>query len=77
MFCRESTMPWCFKFIPISCMGPKHACNQGHRFEFSTKLYVLEHVHVVQIWIMHMNAQNTQLMYKNVQANPEKSQKLT
>ena len=32
---------------------------------------------IVQIWIMHMNAQNTQLMYKNVQANPEKSQKLT
>ena len=26
---------------------------------------------------MHMNAQKTQLMYKNVQANPEKSQKMT
>ena len=26
---------------------------------------------------MHTNAQKTQLMYKNVQANPEKSQKLT
>ena len=25
MFCRQSTMPWCLKFIPISCMGPKHA----------------------------------------------------
>ena len=25
MFCRQSTVPWCFKFIPISCMGPKHA----------------------------------------------------
>ena len=22
MFCRQSTMPWCLKFIPISCMGP-------------------------------------------------------
>ena len=21
----QSTMPWCLKFIPISCMGPKHA----------------------------------------------------
>ena len=25
------------------------ACNQGHRFDFSTSLYALEHVHVVQI----------------------------
>ena len=25
------------------------ACNQGHRFEFSTNLYALEHVHVLQI----------------------------
>ena len=24
-FCRQSTVPWCLKFIPISCMGPKHA----------------------------------------------------
>ena len=22
MFCRQSTVPWCLKFIPISCMGP-------------------------------------------------------
>ena len=25
MFCRQLTVPWCLKFIPISCMGPKHA----------------------------------------------------
>ena len=25
MFCRQSTVPRCLKFIPISCMGPKHA----------------------------------------------------
>ena len=25
MFCRQSTVPWCLKFIPISCMGHKHA----------------------------------------------------
>src|SRR5215216_4765786 len=25
MFCRQSIVPWCLKFIPISCMGPKHA----------------------------------------------------
>ena len=29
-------------------------CTQGHRFDFSTNLYALEHVHVVQIWIMHI-----------------------
>ena len=32
-------------------------------------------MHVVQIWIMHINALKTQLMHKNVQTNPEKSQK--
>ena len=25
------------------------ACTQGHGFDFSTNLYALEHVHVVQI----------------------------
>ena len=34
------------------------------QFEFSTNLYALEHVHVVQIWIMHINALKTQLMHK-------------
>ena len=53
------------------------ACTQGQRFDFSTNLYAPEHVHVVQIWIMHINALKTQLMHKNVQTNHEKSQKLT
>ena len=34
-------------------------------------LYALEHAHVVQIWIMHINALKTQLMHKNVQTNPK------
>ena len=34
-------------------------------------------MHVVQISSMHINALKTQLMHKNVQTNPEKSQKLT
>ena len=34
-------------------------------------------MHVVQIWIMHINALKTQLMHKNVQTNPEKSHKIT
>ena len=25
MFCQQSTVPRCLKFIPITCMGPKHA----------------------------------------------------
>ena len=53
------------------------ACTQGHRFDFSTNLYALEHAHVVQIWIIHINALKTQLMHQNDQTNPEKSQKLT
>ena len=32
-------------------------------------------MHVVQIWIMHINALKTQLMHKNVQTNTEKWQK--
>jgi len=32
---------------------------------------------LVQIWIMHMNALKTQLMHKNVETNPEKSQQIT
>ena len=32
------------------------ACNQGHTFDFSACFYGLEHVHVVQFWIMHINA---------------------
>ena len=30
------------------------AYNQGHKFDFSTSLYAPEHVHVVQIWIVHI-----------------------
>ena len=71
MFCRQSTVPWCLKFIPISCMGPKHA-PKDKRFDFSTNLYAPEHVHVVPICIMHINALKTHLMHKNVQTNPEK-----
>ena len=57
-------------------MEPKHA-TKDTKLNFSTNLYALEHVHVVQIWIMHINALKTQLMHKNVQMNPEKSKKLT
>ena len=76
MFCRQSTVPRCLKFIPISCMGPKHA-HKDQIFDFSTNLNAPEHVHVAQISIMHINALKTQLMHKNVQTNPEKSQTLT
>ena len=71
MFCRQSTVLWCLKFMPISFMGPKHAPKDTDLI-FSTSFYALEHVHVVQIWIMHINALKTQLMHKTVQTNPEK-----
>ena len=53
MFCQQSTVPRCLKFIPISCMGPKNA-PKDKQFDFSTNLYALEHVHVVQILIMRI-----------------------
>ena len=61
-----------FPFLPwVISMHPRT------QIWFSTNLYALEHVHVVQIWIMYINALKTQLMHKNVQTNPEKSQKFT
>ena len=30
MFCRQSMVPWCLKFIPISSMGPKHALKDTY-----------------------------------------------
>ena len=74
MFCRQSMVPWCLKFIPISCMGTRHA--QGHIFDFSTNLYAPEHVHVVQIWIMHINALKIQLMQKKCPNEPRKITKI-
>ena len=76
MFCRQSTVPRSLKFIPISCMGPKHAPKDTYLI-FPANLYALELVHVVQIRMMHINALKTQLMHKNVQTNPKKSQKFT
>ena len=56
--CCWVTVAGCLTFIPISCMGPKHAPKDTYLI-FSTNLYALEHVHVVQIWIMHINALKT------------------
>ena len=57
-------------------MGPKRA-PKDKRFDFSSNLYAPVHVHVVQISIMHITALKTHLMRKNVERNPEKSQKIT
>ena len=43
---------------------------------FSTNLYALEHVHVVQIWNMHINALKTQLMRKKCPNEPRKMTKI-
>ena len=77
MFCRQSTVPRCLKFIPISCMGPKHAPKGTDLIFQPIYMHWSMCMYVVQIWIMHINALKTQLMHKNVQKNPEKSQKLT
>ena len=45
--------------------------TQRHTYDFSTNFGALEHVLVVQIWIMHIKFPETQLMHKNVQTNPE------
>ena len=63
------------KFIPISCMGPKHAPKD------TDLIFQPIYMH----WSMCMqfkfelciNALKTQLMHKNVQTNPKKSQKFT
>ena len=57
-------------------MRPKQA-RKDKIFDFSTNLYAREHVHVVQIWIVHTNALKTHLMHKNFQTNPENSQQIT
>ena len=75
MFCRQWTVPRCLKFIPISCMGPKHATKDTYLI--FQQVYMHWRMHVVQIWIMRIKISKTQLMYKNVQTNPEKSQKIT
>ena len=77
MFCRQSTVPWCLKFIPISCMGPKHAPKDTDLIFQPIYKHWSMCMYVVRIWIMHINALKTQLMHKNVQMNPEKSQKFT
>ena len=69
MFCRQSTVTRCFKFIPISCMGPKH----------EPKDIDLIFQPIYMHWSMCMwfnfalctyNALKTQLMHKNVEINP-------
>ena len=74
-------------FVGIQrCLGVSNSCpflpwdlsmHPRHKFDFWTNVYALEHAHVVQIWIMHINALKTQIMHKNVQTNPEKSEKFT
>jgi hypothetical protein len=48
----RATMASYLKIIPISCMAPKDAPKDT--YDFSTHFGALEHVHVVQIWIMHI-----------------------
>ena len=62
------------KFIPISCMGPKHAPKDTYLIFQAIYMHWSVCMYVLQIWIMHINALKTQLMHKNVQTNPKNSQ---
>ena len=77
MFWRHSTVPWCLKFIPIPCMGPKHAPKDTDLIFQPIYMHLSMCMYVVQIWIMHIDALKTQLMHKQVQTNPPESQKFT
>ena len=65
------TVAGCLKFIPISCIGPKHAPKDTDFF--STNLYAREHVHVFQIWIMHIKCLENLV---NIQKCPNKPRKI-
>ena len=52
----------------ITCMGPGNS-PQGHTCDFSTNFGALEHVLVVQIWIMHIKCPETQLMFEKGETN--------
>ena len=58
--CGWAMVPRCLKFIPVSCMGPKHAPMDTHLIFFNP-FSALEHVHVVQIWIMHLKCLQNQV----------------
>ena len=75
MFCWQSTVPSCLKFIPISCTGPKHAPKDTYlifnQFICTGACACSSNLN------MHINALKTQLMHKKVQTNPEISQKFS
>ena len=68
--CRPSHDAQMFEFHSHFLHGPKNS-PQGHTCDFSTNFGALEHVLVVQIFIMHIKCPETQLMYKKGQMNPE------
>ena len=48
--------------------------TQGHTCDFSNNYGALEHVLVVQIWIMHIKCPETQLMHKNARRTRNNSE---
>ena len=49
---RRVMVAGCLTFIPISCMGPKHASKDTDLI--FQPIYMHWSMHVVQIWIMHI-----------------------
>ena len=74
MLAAEWRWQGCVKFIPISCVGPKHATKDT--FDFSTSLYAVEHLHVVQIWIMHLKCLQNQVNVWKCPNEPRKIPKI-
>ena len=61
------------KFIPISCMGPKHALKDTY---LNFQLCIRACAYSSNLNYAYECIENS-VNVKNVQANPEKSQKLT
>ena len=57
--------------IPSNLLHIEITRTQVHTYDFSNNFGALEHVIVVQIWIMHIKCPKTQVMYKKGETSPE------
>ena len=58
-------------WISFTFLHGTYKFTQRHPCDFSTNFGALDHVLVIQIWIMHIKCLEIQLMYKKAQTNPE------
>ena len=62
--------------IPSHFLHGSKACNQGHIFDFSTSLYALENVHVVEICIMRIKCLENPINVYKCPNEPWKNSKI-